>query len=130
MCGIWEIFEQKEGLDTEISEGGDNLSSGEKQLVNITRSLINPKKIVLIDEATASIDIKTDELIQSVMRKQFANRTVLTIAHRINTVIDSDRILVLERGQIAELDSPKNLLKNPDSIFTKLYNESGKSKEN
>ena len=129
MCGIWEIFEQKEGLDTEISEGGDNLSSGEKQLVNITRSLINPKKIVLIDEATASIDIKTDELIQSVMRKQFANRTVLTIAHRINTVIDSDRILVLERGEVAELDSPQNLLQRPDSIFTKLYNESGNSKE-
>ena len=60
MCGIWEIFEQKQGLDTEIAEGGDNLSSGEKQLVNIARSLINPKKIVLIDEATASIDIKTD----------------------------------------------------------------------
>jgi len=64
------------------------------------------------------------------MKKQFADRTVLTIAHRINTVIDSDRILVLERGVVAELDRPQNLLQKPESIFAKLYNESGKSKEN
>ena len=76
----------------------------------------------MIDEATASIDIKTDELIQRVMKKVFADRTVLTIAHRINTVIDSDRILVLERGRVAELDKPLNLLKSPNSVFTKLYN--------
>ena len=86
---------------TMVTEGGNNLSAGQKQLLNIARSLVHPKKIVLVDEATASIDIVTDSLIQKVIKKQFANRTVLTIAHRINTVIDSDKILVLDKGKIA-----------------------------
>ena len=94
-----------------MEEGGNNLSSGEKQLINISRSLLNPKRIVLIDEATASIDLETDAQIQKVIRKHFADKTVLTIAHRINTVVDSDRILVLNKGKIAEFDSPQNLLK-------------------
>ena len=72
--------------------------------------MLSPKRIVLVDEATASIDIQTDELIQKVIKKHFADRTVLTIAHRINTVVESDRILVLSKGKIVELDTPQNLL--------------------
>lgn len=106
LSGIWSIFEGKDGINSQVVEGGDNLSSGEKQLLNISRSLLNPKQIVLIDEATASIDIETDALIQKVIKQQFADKTVLTIAHRINTVVESDRILVLNRGEIAEFDSP------------------------
>jgi ATP-binding cassette subfamily C (CFTR/MRP) protein 1 len=87
----------------------------------MVRSLLNPKKIVLIDEATASIDLETDSLIQKVMRKQFADKTVLTIAHRINTVLDSDRILVLNKGEVSEFDTPANLLENDNSLFARLY---------
>jgi ABC-type multidrug transport system fused ATPase/permease subunit len=76
---------------------------------------------VLIDEATASIDLETDSLIQKVMRKQFADKTVLTIAHRINTVLDSDRILVLNKGEVSEFDTPANLLENDNSLFARLY---------
>ena len=100
LCGIWEVFASQDGVNTVVTEGGSNLSAGEKQLLNITRSLLNPKRVVLIDEATASIDFETDSLIQKVIKKQFADKTVLTIAHRINTVVKSDRILVLSKGEI------------------------------
>lgn len=83
---------------------------------------------MLIDEATASIDLQTDSLIQKVIKKQFYDKTVLTIAHRINTVLDSDRIMVLSEGRIVEFDTPKNLLANENSLFAKLYKESGKNK--
>lgn len=100
LCGIWEVFAAQDGVNTIVTEGGSNLSAGEKQLLNITRSLLNPKRVVLIDEATASIDFETDALIQKVIKKQFADKTVLTIAHRINTVVNSDRILVLSKGEV------------------------------
>jgi ATP-binding cassette subfamily C (CFTR/MRP) protein 1 len=90
-------------------------------LLNIARTLLNPKKIVLVDEATANIDIKSDETVQRVLQRAFSGRTVLTIAHRIGTVLHSDRILVLDNGRIAELDSPQALLAAPDSLFARLY---------
>jgi len=95
---------------TQVTEGGSNLSAGEKQLLNITRSLLNPKRVVLIDEATANIDFETDTLVQKVIKQQFAEQTVLTIAHRINTVVNCDRILVLSKGEIQEFDKPEVLL--------------------
>ena len=85
--------------------------------------------MVLIDEATASIDFETDNIIQKVIKKQFADKTVLTIAHRINTVVGSDRILVLSKGEIQEFDRPDVLLNRETSHFAKLYKESGKMKE-
>ena len=110
LCGIWDVFSNLDGVNTEVTEGGSNLSAGEKQLLNITRSLLNPKQIILIDEATASIDFETDVIVQKVIKQQFANQTVLTIAHRINTVVHSDRILVLSKGEILEFDKPEVLL--------------------
>jgi ATP-binding cassette subfamily C (CFTR/MRP) protein 4 len=105
------------------------LSVGERQLVSIARAIIKPTKIVLVDEATANIDAKTEEIIYMAMNKAFKNSTVITIAHRLNTVINSDRILVLEDGRVKEYDNPKKLLENPNSFFAELYNESQKEQK-
>jgi len=94
-----------------ISEGGSNLSVGQRQLLVIARALLNASKIVIMDEATASVDADTDARIQRVMRSEFSNSTVITVAHRINTILDSDYILVMESGKCAEFDSPETLLK-------------------
>ncbi|XP_031505870.1 uncharacterized protein LOC116268297 [Nymphaea colorata] len=128
LCGLWEAVRARNGLATVIEEGGDNFSAGEKQLINISRTLLNPKRIVLIDEATASIDSRTDRLVQRVISEQLSASTIITIAHRIDTILSSDRIIVLDKGKIVELDAPHELLKNPDSHFRKLYEESHTSK--
>lgn len=107
-----------------IEEKGKNLSSGEKQLVCLARAILTNRKILCIDEATASVDFETDSFIQKTIRQEFENFTVLTIAHRIDTILDYDRILVLDRGKIIEFDSPKNLLANKDSAFYSLVNSS------
>lgn len=99
---------------------------GERQLVSIARAILKPSKIVLVDEATANIDIKTERTIYEAMNNAFKSSTVITIAHRLNTVINSDKILVLEGGQLKEYDHPQQLLKNENSFFAQLYNESQK----
>ena len=109
----------------EISEGGDNLSVGQKQLVCLARALLRDSRIIVLDEATAAVDIETDELIQNTIREQFADCTIITIAHRLNTVIDYDKILVLNQGQLAEYDSPNNLLQNTNSIFHSMAKDAG-----
>ena len=100
-----------------IEEKGQNLSSGEKQLICICRAIIKKSKIVLMDEATANIDIKTEELIQQQMHQNFEDATVITIAHRLNTVYNSDKVLVLDKGKVVEYDNPQVLLENKQSIF-------------
>ncbi|CAI2361540.1 unnamed protein product [Moneuplotes crassus] len=120
------IKRDEKGLDQEIEEGGKNLSSGEKQLLCICRAILKQNKVVLMDEATANIDIKTEETIQNLIHEKFEDSTVITIAHRLNTIMESDRILVLDKGQLAEFDSPRTLLENPDSIF-RSYVDSFKS---
>ena len=90
--------------------------------MNISRTLLKPKPIVLVDEATASIDHKNDEMLQRVLKVQLRDSTIITIAHRIDTILSSDRVLVLDKGRIVELNSPENLLKRR-SIFRGLYKE-------
>ncbi|KAF9124551.1 hypothetical protein BGW39_008121 [Mortierella sp. 14UC] len=116
---------QEGGLDAVVLAKGENLSVGQRQLVCLSRALLAKCKIVVLDEATASVDMATDILIQKAIRSDFANATVITIAHRINTIIDYDRILVMHDGRVAEYDTPHTLLQDPDSIFSRLVNESG-----
>lgn len=114
------------GLDAILNEGGSNLSAGQRQLLSLARALLNENsKILVLDEATASVDVQTDKIIQEAIRREFKDKTILTIAHRLETVMDSDRILVLDNGEVKEFDSPDNLLKNASSEFSSLYKEGG-----
>ncbi|XP_050313202.1 multidrug resistance-associated protein 1-like [Anthonomus grandis grandis] len=113
------------GLNHKVSEGGENLSVGQRQLICLARALLRKTKILILDEATAAVDLETDDLIQKTIRTAFADCTVLTIAHRLNTIIDSDRVLVLDKGQIAEFESPNKLLENKESIFFGMCKDAG-----
>ena len=105
------------GLDYEITEGGDNISVGQRQLVCLARALLRKSKVLVLDEATAAVDMNTDSLIQRTIREEFCDSTVLTIAHRLNTIMDYDRIIVLDAGKIKEFDSPEKLMANRRSLF-------------
>ncbi|XP_078362107.1 ATP-binding cassette sub-family C member 4-like [Oculina patagonica] len=128
---IWDILEKvtlnsivektQEKLDYWITENGSNLSGGEQQLLCIARALLQDRKIVVFDEAMASMDFEADQLIQNILRKELRNRTILTIAHRLDTILDYDRIVVIDEGQIVEVGSPESLLKNEDGQFYRLY---------
>lgn len=111
------VNQSSDGLDYKVSEGGENLSVGQRQLICLARALLRKTKVLILDEATAAIDIETDELIQKTIRTQFRDCTILTIAHRLNTIMDSDRIIVLDQGCIVEFDSPDVLLSNKDTVF-------------
>lgn len=109
-------------LDYQITEHGSNLSVGERQLVCLARALLQNKKIIVLDEATANVDYKTDCIIQSIIRTNLTNRTLLTIAHRLDTVMDYDRIMVVDGGRLVEFDTPLALLQNKNGHFSKMYN--------
>ncbi|KAI5958337.1 YBT1 [Candida theae] len=112
-------------LENTITEGGGNLSQGERQLVCLARSLLKNPKIILLDEATSSIDYKSDSLIQKTIRDEFGSSTILTIAHRLRTIIDYDKILVMDAGQVVEYDNPYVLISNPESLFHSMCENSG-----
>ena len=115
----------EKGLDNEVSEGGSNFSVGQRQLICLARALLRNAKILILDEATAAVDPETDDLIQSTIRKEFKKCTVLTIAHRLNTILDSDRIAVLAQGKILEIDPPSTLLNNSNSSFYSMARDAG-----
>ncbi|GMH44339.1 hypothetical protein BSKO_12273 [Bryopsis sp. KO-2023] len=117
------------GLDMALQEGGAPLSAGQKQLLTLTRALLTRSKILILDEATANVDVETDALIQKTIREEFADCTVIAIAHRLHTIIDCDKVLVCDRGQAAEFDSPARLLSNPDGVFTSMVRETGEATE-
>ncbi|KAI1289206.1 ATP-binding cassette sub-family C member 4 [Halotydeus destructor] len=105
------------GLYSEIAECGNNLSVGERQLVCLTRALMRNSKLLVLDEATANVDHQTDQLIQRTIKDQFQHCTVLTVAHRLNTIIDMDKVLVMDAGQVKEYDEPHQLLQNKGLFY-------------
>ncbi|XP_019616414.1 PREDICTED: multidrug resistance-associated protein 4-like [Branchiostoma belcheri] len=113
-------------LESEMAESGTNFSVGQRQLVCLARALLRKNRILIIDEATANVDPRTDQLIQETIREKFKNCTVLTIAHRLNSVIDSDRIMVLQEGRVQEMGEAHALLQDRDGVFTAMVDQSGK----
>ncbi|XP_043689686.1 ABC transporter C family member 3-like isoform X4 [Telopea speciosissima] len=123
-CQLGDEVRKKEGkLDSAVTENGENWSMGQRQLVCLGRALLKSSKVLVLDEATASVDTATDNLIQHTLRQQFSESTVITIAHRITSVLASDMVLLLDNGLIVEYDSPVKLLENRSSSFTKLVAE-------
>ncbi|XP_009768405.1 putative ABC transporter C family member 15 isoform X1 [Nicotiana sylvestris] len=123
-CQLGDIIRAKpEKLESTVVENGENWSVGQRQLFCLGRALLKKSSILVLDEATASVDAATDAVLQKIISQEFRNRTVITIAHRIHTVINSDLVLVLNEGRIAEYDSPAKLLEREDSFFSKLIKE-------
>ncbi|CAK4776105.1 unnamed protein product [Aphanomyces euteiches] len=112
-------------LESPVEENGENFSVGERQMLCMARALLRQARIVVMDEATAAIDHETDQNLQRVIRTEFASSTVLTIAHRLDTVLDSDRILVFDQGRLVQCDSPKSLISQGSGIFFDLFSEGG-----
>ncbi|KAJ8001994.1 hypothetical protein DPEC_G00175190 [Dallia pectoralis] len=124
-CHLMAVITRIGGLDAEVGDRGKSLSLGQRQLLCLARALLTEAKILCIDEATASVDQKTDKLLQQTIREKFRDKTVLTIAHRINTIMDSDRVLVMHSGKVVEYDSPAALCQREDSVFCRLVGGRG-----
>lgn len=132
---LWESLERAHlkdvirrnslGLDAEVSEAGENFSVGQRQLLSLARALLRRSKILVLDEATAAVDVRTDALIQKTIREEFKSCTMLIIAHRLNTIIDCDRILLLDSGQVLEYDTPEVLLREEGSAFSRMVQSTG-----
>jgi ABC-type multidrug transport system fused ATPase/permease subunit len=116
-------------LSSPIASGGSNLSQGQKQLLCLARAILSRPKVLLLDEATSAVDMATDILIQRSIREEFANTTLLVVAHRLSTVADFDRILVMKDGVTAEYGSPKELLEIEDGLFKGMVGQSGETGE-
>jgi len=115
----------KISLDTEISAGGLNFSAGQRQLIVMARALLRQSNFIILDEATSSIDFETDAKIQNTIREEFGNSLLLTVAHRLRTIIDYDRLIVLDQGKVAEFDTPWNLISKEGGIFRTMCLKSG-----
>ena len=126
-----EQFKSADGLDTQISEGGSNLSQGQRQLICLARALLRKSKILVLDEATSSVDPKTDQAVQATIRSEFVDKgvTVITVAHRLETVLGNDKIAVLGDGELLEYGAPSELLKDRNGELRQLYDADRQNKQ-
>lgn len=130
---LWSALEEVKlkhvvnSLDYRVEQGGGNFSVGQRQLVCLARAILQNNKILVLDEATANVDPTTDALVQTTIRKKFKDCTVLTIAHRLNTIMDSDKVLVMDEGRVLEFDHPHILLQNEQNHFSSMVQETGKA---
>ncbi|XP_022645623.1 canalicular multispecific organic anion transporter 2-like isoform X2 [Varroa jacobsoni] len=132
---IWAVLEQAhlksfiteldKSLLFEVTEGGENMSVGQRQLVCLARALLRKTKILILDEATAAVDVETDDLIQKTLKQEFSDSTTLTIAHRLNTIIDHNKVMVMSDGLVVEYENPQVLLKKQDSLFYAMAKDAG-----
>ena len=113
------------GLESLVSDGGENYSVGQRQLICLARARLRKSKLVLLDEATASVDFETDQAIQKAIRTDFESSTIMCIAHRLNTIADYDRVMVLSFGKVVEFDTPLRLLDDESSQFSSMVEETG-----
>ena len=116
-------------LSHQVSEKGENLSVGTRQLICVGRALLRKSSIILMDEASANVDSATDQMLQQMMRTCFAHATVVVVAHRVNTILDCDRIAVFSAGKLIECDTPKNLMKDETSEFAGLVKQMKKDQQ-
>ncbi len=132
---IWEAIEKvhmkrfveglANGLDTKVSINGLNFSVGQRQLMCMGRALLRQCKILVMDEATASVDNKTDMLIQKTLRQEFNEKTVIVIAHRLNTIIDCDKVVGMDQGRVVQFGAPWELLQDSEGLFAQLVHQTG-----
>ncbi|XP_035703251.1 multidrug resistance-associated protein 4 isoform X2 [Folsomia candida] len=132
---LWRVIEEVElkdavpSLDFKVADGGSNFSVGQRQLVCLARAILRKNRVLLMDEATASVDARTDALIQKTIRSKFSDCTIITIAHRLHSVIDCDKILVLDHGNLEEFGHPYSLLQNTEGKLTSMVAQTGKRSE-
>ncbi|KAF9516655.1 hypothetical protein BS47DRAFT_1371638 [Hydnum rufescens UP504] len=117
--------EERISLDSNVSSGGGNFSLGQRQILALARALVRQSKVLILDEATASLDHQTDTLVQNSLNTEFKDCTLITVAHRLQTIMNSDKILVLNEGRLVEFDSPANLLQKEDGVFKEMVDRSG-----
>ncbi|WVW86803.1 hypothetical protein I302_108858 [Kwoniella bestiolae CBS 10118] len=123
-------LKEKSKLDYMVVNQGSNFSAGERQLIALIRAMMKKSKILILDEATSSVDLETDSLIQKIIQNEFPNVTLLSIAHRIQTIMNYDKILIMDQGRVVDFDTPTRLYDNPGSIFRKLCDRSVDNRTN
>jgi ABC-type multidrug transport system fused ATPase/permease subunit len=123
--GIWEMFLTQKGLDTDLQTSP--LSRGEEQLLCLARALVRQCRIVILDEVTASVDVATEARMIEVMRRRLIDCTVIAIAHRLHTIRQFDRIVVLDQGRMVECGTPEELLRQPSSYFRRVWDNQSRT---
>lgn len=117
--GLWETIQQRGGLDEDMAD--ETLSHGQRQLFCLSRAILKDSSILIMDEAGSSVDAATDELMQTVLREKFSKHTIVSIAHKLDTIMDFDRVVVLDHGKLVEVGNPRELLAKEGSSFGSLY---------